>query len=174
MSFIDLCKARRSVRRYSDRPVEPEKLALILEAGRMAPTGYNYQPQRVYVLESAEARARLAGVTRMTFGAPLVLLVGYDINESWKNTPDTYGDDYDSGEMDACIVGAQMMNMATDLGLGTLWARGFNAREVHDLFGLPENVRVAFFLDVGYPAEETRGLRRRSPRKPFAETVKVL
>ena len=174
MSFIDLCKQRHSVRSFSDRPVEPEKLALILEAGRMAPSALNKQPQRIYVLESEAARARLAGVTRMTYGAPLILLVCYDAAESWKNTPETFGEDYDSGEMDATIVGTQMMDMAADLGLGTLWARGFNARQVHELFELPENVRVCFFLDVGYPAEETVGLRRRSPRKPFAETVTVL
>lgn len=44
--------------------------------------------------------------------------------------------------MDAAISGTQMMNMATELGLGTLWARGFDSKKVHDAFDLPANIRV--------------------------------
>jgi len=169
MSFMDLCRERFSVRKFDPRPVEEEKLEQILEAGRIAPTACNYQPQRVYVVKSEEARAKLSSVTRMTYGAPLVLLVCYDANESWKNTPQTFGEDYAGGEMDACIVGTQMMYMATELGLGTLWARGFNATQIHDVMGLPENIRVSFLLDVGYPAENS--VNRHTPRKSLNETV---
>ena len=128
MAFIDLCRERYSVRQYDTRPVEDEKLALILEAGRLAPTACNYQPQRIYVIQSEAACKKLSGLTRMTYNAPVSLLVCYDKNESWKNTLKTFGEEYEGGEMDACIVGTQMMNMATELGLGTLWARGFNAQ----------------------------------------------
>ena len=172
MSFMDLCRERYSVRKFDPRPVEEEKLSQILEAGRIAPTGCNYQPQRVYVVKGDKARAKLSSVTRMTYGAPVVLLVGYNVNESWKNTPQTFGEDYDGGEMDACIVGTQMMYMATELGLGTLWARGFNAKQIHGVMGLPEDVRVCFMLDVGYPAEGS--VNRHSPRKPLSETTAVL
>lgn len=172
MSFMDLCKERHSVRRYDTRPVEEEKLDQILEAGRLAPTACNYQPQRIFVIKSEEARAKLAAITRMTYGAPVVLMICYDKNESWKNTPQTFGEVYDGGEMDACIVGTQMMNMATELGLGTLWARGFNAQTIHDAFGLPENIVVSFLLDVGYPSEQS--VNRHTPRKPLNETVTEL
>lgn len=172
MSFMDLCRERYSVRKFDPRPVEEEKLEQILEAGRIAPTACNYQPQRVYVVKSEEARAKLSSVTRMTYGAPLVLLVCYDANESWKNTPQTFGEDYDGGEMDACIVGTQMMYMATELGLGTLWARGFNATQIHDVMGLPENIRVSFLLDVGYPAEGS--VNRHTSRKSLNKTASEL
>ena len=46
--------------------------------------------------------------------------------------------------MDASIVGTQMMYMATELGLGTLWARGYNAGQFHITMGLPEDIRVVF------------------------------
>ena len=74
--------------------------------------------------------------------------------------------------MDACIVGTQMMNMATELGLGTLWARGFNAQAIHDAFGLPDNIVVSFLLDVGYPSEQS--VNRHTLRKPLNETVTEL
>lgn len=56
MTFMDLAKARYSVRKFSDKPIEKEKMGAILEAGRIAPTGHNYQPYRVYVLQSPEGR----------------------------------------------------------------------------------------------------------------------
>ena len=172
MAFIDLCKERYSVRQYDARPVEDEKLTLILEAGRLAPTACNYQPQRIFVIKSEEARAKLAEQTRMTYGAPVCLLVCYDKTESWKNTQKTFGEDYDGGEMDACIVGTLMMNMATELGLGTLWARGFNAQTIHDAFDLPENIVVSFLLDIGYPASNS--VNRHSSRKELSATVTEL
>lgn len=61
MNFMELAKARYSVRKYSDKPIEKEKLDLILEAGRIAPTGHNNQPYRVYVLKSPEALEKVRG-----------------------------------------------------------------------------------------------------------------
>ena len=58
MDFEKLSAERYSLRKYSDRPVEPEKLALILEAGRNAPTAHNLQPQRIFVIQSPEALAK--------------------------------------------------------------------------------------------------------------------
>ena len=55
MDFAQLSQARYSLRKFSDRPVEPEKLAAVLEAGRNAPTAHNLQPQRIFVLQTPEA-----------------------------------------------------------------------------------------------------------------------
>ena len=169
MSFLDLCKQRYSVRKFDSRPVEEEKLSQILEAGRTAPTAANKQPKKIYVLKSEKAREKLASVTRMTYGAPVILLICYDQTISWKSTPDTFGEDYDSGEMDACIVGTQMMYMATELGLGTLWVRGFNTEQVHKLFDLPDNIIVSYFLDIGYPSNSS--VNPHTARKKLEETT---
>ena len=60
MSLIDLMKARYSVRQYQSTPVEEEKLMAVLEAGRVAPTAANRQPQRIYVVRTPEALGKLA------------------------------------------------------------------------------------------------------------------
>ena len=73
--FLKLCKERYSVRSFTDRKVEPEKLNLILEAGRVAPTAVNFQPQVIYVIQSPEAVSKMASVTPYMFGAPQALLV---------------------------------------------------------------------------------------------------
>ena len=75
MDFFELTKARYSVRKYADRPVEQDKLDKILAAGANAPTAKNQQPQRIYVLQSAEAIEKIRGITRCAFDAPVVLLV---------------------------------------------------------------------------------------------------
>ena len=51
MSFAELVKQRYSVRKYDSRPIEQEKMDQILEAGRLAPTAVNYQPQRILVVQ---------------------------------------------------------------------------------------------------------------------------
>ena len=55
MDFQTLSAARYSLRKFSPAPVEEEKLSLILESGRNAPTAHNNQPQRIFVLQSPEA-----------------------------------------------------------------------------------------------------------------------
>ena len=58
MDLLELLKKRYSVRKFDDRKVEKEKLDLILEAGRVAPTAVNFQPQRILVIEAQEALER--------------------------------------------------------------------------------------------------------------------
>ena len=101
MSFLEFAKERFSVRSYKTDDIENEKLNYILEEGRVAPTARNFQPQRIYVVKSAECRAKLAQVCRFTFGAPVILVVGYDKERDWKNK---LMPPYSSGETDAAIV----------------------------------------------------------------------
>lgn len=169
MNFLELSKERYSVRNFDERPVEPEKLQTILEAGRLAPTATNSQPQRIYVLKSKEALSKVRSVTRMAFNAPVVLMVCYDKNASWKGT--YFGDDYDAGEMDASIVTTAMMMQATELGIGSLWARGFKAADIEKAFELPENIKLVCLLDLGYPAADAKPSERHASRLPLEETV---
>lgn len=83
MSFSTLCHERFSARKYIDKKVEEEKIAAILEAGRVAPTAKNNQPQRIYLLKSDEALQKIRGITPCTFGAPMVLLVCADESRAW-------------------------------------------------------------------------------------------
>ena len=174
-----MSKERYSVRKFSDKKVEDEKLQKILEAGRLAPTAKNSQSQRIFVLQSPDALAKIRAATQMAFDAPVVLMVCYDADLSYKNTADTAytyfpGGHYDGGEVDASIVTSAMMFQATELGLGTLWARGFDAQKIIDAFDLPANLHLVCLLDVGYPAADAEPSPRHSDRKPLSETVKYL
>lgn len=63
MSFMELAKNRFSTRKFTKQQVEKEKLDQIVEAGRIAPTAANNQPQRIYIIRDAE---KLAALTKLT------------------------------------------------------------------------------------------------------------
>ena len=168
MNFQELAKARYSVRSFQDKPIEKEHMDLILEAGRVAPTACNFQPQKIYVAKSAEARAKLASVCRCTFDAPVILVVCYDRTRGWKNK---LMPGYESGETDAAIVCTHMMLQAFELGIGSCWVGYFNADTVKEALGLPENVTVSALLPMGYPAENAQPLPLHDQIREFGDTI---
>jgi nitroreductase len=127
MTFLELAKSRYSVRSFKDLPVEAEKLNMILEAGRCAPSAHNNQPQRIYIARSEDVRKKLASVCPCTFGAPVILVVCYDRTRDWKNK---FMPGYESGETDAAIACTHMMLEAWELGIGSCWVGYFNADQV--------------------------------------------
>ena len=69
--FLQLASERYSVRKYSDKQIEDEKLEKILMAAQVAPTGNNFQPQRIFVIKSEEALEKIRSFTPYCFGAPI-------------------------------------------------------------------------------------------------------
>lgn len=167
MEFNQLIHDRYSVRKYADRPVEEGKLQAVLAAGAAAPTAKNQQPQRIYVLESPEALARIRAITRCAFNAPTVLLICGDRQAAWTNP----FNDRNSAEMDCSIVTTQMMLQAAALGLGTCWVCWFDTEEVRRAFAIPEEQEVFALLPLGYPAEDSHPSGSHASRKPLEETV---
>ena len=174
MTFMELAGRRYSERYFGPEPVGDEKLALILEAGRIAPTGCNYQPQRVYVIKSAEAMAKAVSTGASLCGCPIALLVCYDKTEAWHNKRDRCYDDYTCGEQDASIVAANMMYEAEELGVHSLWIRGFDSKDVIDAFDLPENIVPVMILALGYPSEKSHPARLHGSKKDLSETVRFI
>ncbi|MBQ9132586.1 MAG: nitroreductase family protein [Clostridia bacterium] len=171
MSFLELAKERYSVRAFRQDMIEEEKLQAVIEAGRVAPSACNKQPQKVYVVKSEEYRRRLAQVCRFTFDAPVILVVGYDRERDWKNK---LMPGYHSGETDAAIVTTHMMLAAHDCGLGCCWVGYFNAQQVAEALELPETVQVTAMLPMGYPAEDATPMDLHSIYRDYDDTVSVL
>ena len=171
MTFLELAKERYSVRKYKDTPVEQEKLDMILEAAKVAPTACNKQPQRIYVVQSDKMREKLASVCRFTFGAPVIMVVCYDKTREWQNdlTPG-----YATGETDAAIVCTHMMLEAWELGLGSCWVAWFNADEVAKVLGIPENEQVLALLPLGYAADGAKPASLHTTYRENADMVTVL
>ena len=175
MNLLELAKKRYSVRGYLPKPVEEEKLAYILECGRVAPTGVNAQPQRILVVntpEGMEKMAKAAGIPEL-YHAPAAIIVCVEPECSWTRKYD----EHNIHEIDATIVTDHMILAATEQGLGTLWMCRFKPEVIRSEFNIPENYVPVNVLLVGYADPE--GLCK-SPdrhdaegmRKPLSETVK--
>ena len=170
MEFKEVIRKRFSCRKYSDREVEAEKLAAILEAGRLAPTAKNLQEQRIYVIKSDEALAKIDSVTPCRFGAPIVIAIAFDKNDVY-----TYpGEMKSSGDEDATIVATHMILAAADEGLGSCWLNRFDPQKTAELLGLPGNEELVMLMDIGYAAEDAAPSPMHEKRKDISETVKWL
>ena len=167
MEFKAGVKNRYSCKKYNDRQVPEEKLLAILEAGRLAPTAKNLQEQRIYVLQSAEALAKVDKVTPCRYGAPTVLAVAYD-----KNNVFTYpGGKVNSGAEDATIVATHMILAAANEGVDSCWLNFLDPEKTAAELGLPENEEVVMLMDLGFAAEGAGPLPNHGNRKPLSETV---
>jgi nitroreductase len=167
MEFKEVIKKRYSCKKYSSRQVEQEKLEAILEAGRLAPTAKNLQEQHVYVLQSADALAKIDAVTPCRYGAPTVLVVAFD-----KNNVFTYpGGKRDSGVEDATIVATHLILAAADEGVDSCWINFLDPAKLSEVVGLPEHEEVLMVMDLGYAVEGTGPFPNHSSRKSLSETV---
>jgi nitroreductase len=167
MDLTRLMAERYSVRKYSEKPVEEADLEAVLEAGRLAPTAKNLQPQRVYVIQSPEALAKARALVPSAFNAPVLLLCCGTPEACWVN-PFT---GHPSDETDVAIVATHMMLKAAELGLGTCYVCWMDTPKVHRAFGLPAEERIHCLLTLGHPAQDALPSPRHSERRPLAETV---
>ena len=167
MEFTNLIETRYSVRSFKPGHLSREVLEKILRAGHLAPTGCNYQPQRVLVLNTDESMEKLRACTKCHFGAPTALLVCHNTAESWVRK-------YDgalSSPVDAVIVATHMMLAAHNEGVGCCWVMHFDPAAIREAFGIPAGVEPAALLVLGWPAENAKPLPLHFQTRPLEETV---
>jgi nitroreductase len=167
MNFLELAKKRYAVRGFQTTKVEPEKLKIILEAGRIAPTGANKQPQELIVIQEKDGLEKLKKAANL-YGAPLVIIVCGNKKSVWVRP----FDGKTLIDIDTSIVTDHMMLQATELGLGTIWVCYFKPDIVKNEFNLPDNIEPVNILGIGYPSGQAASPDRHDKmRKPLTETV---
>lgn len=164
---MKIFEERRSIRRYSDRPVEDEKLAAVLEAARQAPSWANMQCWTYIVVKDPAVKeavaATLAGnpIQKAVATAPVVIVACADPERSGKANGQPYY------LLDIGISFQQLMLEAWDQGLGTCWVGWIKEGELRAVLGVPEDIRIVALTPLGYPA-----VHPESPgRKPLEEIV---
>ncbi|MCK4880873.1 MAG: nitroreductase family protein [Bacteroidales bacterium] len=167
--FLDIAKNRYSCRKYDTRRVEEEKLILVLEAGRVAPSAANFQPWHFYVIQETDDLERFYGTYHREWfrTAPCVIVICADHRHSWKRK----ADGKDHGDVDAAITTDHMTLQATELGLATCWICNFDVERTRELLKLPEYLEPVVILPLGYPLDETDSERHNEKRKPLSEIV---
>jgi len=167
MDFLDIAKARYSVRKFSDQPVEKEKIDLILEAGRVSPTAMNYQSQRILVVKSSEKLDKIRNCYSYPITMPIALLICYDNTISAKRP----FDNQDFGIVDATIAAVHMMFEISSLGLGSTFTVGFDPDKLREELSLPTNIIPVALLPLGYPAENSTPGPAHEQRLDISQTV---
>ena len=170
MDFIKLCKNRYSVRKFSDKKVEEEKINIILSSAQVSPTACNKQPQKIYVLQSPEALEKLQKCKTSHFGETLAFIIIVDKTKCWVREYD----DQSSSYVDGSIVTTHMMLAAHDIGIGSTWIMHFIPDAVRSEFSIPENEEIISILVMGYPAPDSKPSSQHYDKKPLSETVVVL
>ena len=171
MDFKEMASERYSVRKYSARPLEREKLDEILAAAMLAPTAKNQQPLRIYVLQSAEALEKLNALTHCAYGAGTVLLFAYDKNEEWQNPLEP---GVTSGVEDVSIAATYVMLRAIELGVYTTWCNYYPNTQLERALGLPENERSVLVMPIGYRAEDALPSPSHEASRPIGEVVRYI
>lgn len=167
MDFEKLIDERYSVRKFKPEHLEQTVIDKILKAGHKAPTGCNYQPQRILVLNTDESIEKLKDCTKCHFNAPTAILICHNRDESWKRI-------YDgalSSPVDAVIVTTYMMLAAQNEGVGTCWVMHFDPDKMRESFGISENVEPIALLVMGYPSDDAKPLDLHFKFRPIDETV---
>jgi nitroreductase len=167
MEFADLLKVRRSVRAFEDAPVEPEKLAAILDAANAAPSAGNLQAYEIYQVTAPRVRAALAHAAKQSFiaAAPILLVFFANPGRSTRKYGARGKELY--APQDATIAAAYAQLMASDLGLASVWVGAFDDGDVCEAVAAPAEWVPAAILPIGYPAEEPGA----SPRRSVADLV---
>jgi nitroreductase len=164
MDVMEAILARRSIREFLDKPVEKEKLARVLEAGRQAPSASNAQPWRIVTVTDTATRKKLARAAKGQdfVGQAPVVLVGCATKTNRVMTCGQH-----SYPIDLAICMTTMSLAAVGEGLGTCWIGAFHEDQVKEVLGMPEEVRVVELMPLGYPASEPPA-RPRMPMSDFA------
>jgi nitroreductase len=172
--ILNLISSRQSDRKFSNVPVEKEKLERIIEAGRMSPSACNAQPWKFIVVNEPEllkemavaASAKLLGMNSFVGQAPLqIVIVREKPNFTSKVGATIKNKDYSL--IDIGIATANICLQAEAEGLGTCILGWFDEKMVRKLLGIPASKRVELIITLGYSLSEQRGKKR----KPASETV---
>jgi nitroreductase len=177
---FDVIKERSSVRSYSDKPIEADKLDLILESARLAPSASNSQPWHFYVVKNKEKIKELAGkmplnsqvvinsfiseapVVMVATGGPADLLhkvLSFVVNKKWYY-------------LDVAIALEHMVLTAWDLGIGSCWVGWFDENRVKKLIGIPKDQEIVAMLTLGYPSDSW--IVHEKHRKAFKEVFRLI
>jgi nitroreductase len=177
MDFSNLINLRQSVRKYTSRPVEPEKLQLCLEAARLAPSASNSQPWTFIVINSPDLREKVAGETfgpmksfnKFVPEAPVIVVF---VLEKPKLITEIGGriKQKEYPLIDIGIAAEHFCLQAAELGMGTCMLGWFNEKPIKHLLNIPAAKTIGLLITLGYAPDDYR--QRKKIRKSFDEVVR--
>lgn len=163
---IKLLQAHRSIRKFSDKPIDQSTISTIIESGQAAATSSNVQATTVIQVSNPDTReqlATLAGGQKYVASASVFLVFCADLNRSALACV-SQGGSFSQGMTEHFIIAtvdvalfAQNCTIAAEsLGMGICYIGGLrnNPADVSSLLKLPDNVYPVFGLCLGYPEQD--------------------
>ena len=161
--FISLLEKRRSIRKYKDKPVEAEKIDMLVEAALRSPSSMNCNPWEFIVIIEKEKLDKLSmskphGATFLK-NSPMAIIVCGDAKKS-----DVWVED--------CSIASIFIHLAAEsIGLGSCWIQirdrmhndvQSSSDYISELLNIPGALEVESIIAVGYPDEEKQGHKKKS------------
>lgn len=169
MDILETIKKRRSIRNYTDQPVERDTLIKLLEAATAAPTAANCQPWEFVVIDEPERLTKIREKFMFArYNAPAAIVVCGNMDLAFK------GPGKDMWVQDCSAAIENMLIAATGMGLGTVWIGVYpiesNVKPLKALLNMPEHVTPLGIVYVGHPAEEKEARTRLNEKRVYWQT----
>ncbi|MGE5627006.1 MAG: nitroreductase family protein [Solirubrobacterales bacterium] len=168
--MLEVISNRRSIRKYTDKPLEEDTLLKIIEAGVLAPSGSNTQPWHFIVIKSKEMREKVAKVSHnqsWMCSAPVYIVCVADLGSRVENSSKEFIDEQSSMEevkqiiRDTSISMDHMVLTAESLGIGTCIVAWFRQEEIRPVLNIPSDKYVVSIITAGYSAESPKPQKRK-------------
>jgi nitroreductase len=160
VKIIEEIVDRRSVREYSDKTVDPEKLNRILEAARLAPTARNQQDWKLILVKNPDIKEKLvesASPQQQFLKSAPILIVACALNPDY-----VMRCSHPAFLIDLAIVLEHVALQAVREGLGTCWIGSFDEAKAKKVLGIPQEIRIVQLMCLGYPAQTPPARRRKA------------
>ncbi|MEG0775254.1 nitroreductase family protein [Clostridium sp.] len=174
--MFEAIRLRRSIRKYTDRPVEDEKLIEVINSARLAPSGSNTQPWHFIIVKSDSIKERLAKVSHnqeWMLTAPVFIVCVADIRSRIKEDIEISLNEISPEPevkqviRDTSIAVEHLVLSAEILGLGTCWVAWFTQEDIRPILNIPNDKYVVSIITLGYPNESPKS----RPRKKLEDIV---
>jgi len=153
MTIQEVIYARRSIRQYEDKPVEKDKIELLLRAAMAAPSAMNSTPWEFVVVTQQETMDKIRSALMFgKFNAPAAIVVCSDTSLLKRPMASKFW------VQDCSAATQNILLSAVGLGLGTVWL-GVHPihvykKRISEILGLPKYVEPLNVIYVGYPADQ--------------------
>jgi len=167
MKFSELVTIRQSVRKYQERPVEPEHIRQLVTAVRLAPSACNSQPWKLIIIDEPALKEQVARATfssavsfnKFVLQAPVIAVLTIEKPK----LSSQIGGQIKNREfplIDIGIAAEHFCLQAAELGLGTCILGWFDERTIKKLLQIPRKTRIGLLITLGY-AEKDYPLRHK-------------
>jgi len=161
MKFLKLIKIRQSVRKYDNKPVEKEKLQILIEAVRLSPSASNSQPWKLIIVDEPELKNKVAKATfsqvvafnKFALQAPVIAVLTIEK----PNLEAQIGGWLKKREfplIDIGIAAEHFCLQAAELGLGTCMLGWFDEKKIKSLLNIPRKTRIGLVITLGYAVKD--------------------